>query len=189
MSTHIFLGLSFLSNFEIMLKGKHVHLRALEEEDLKILKNWRNSDFVRVTTREYLFLNMINQKNWFESIHKDNPPKFIMFGIENNKKILIGVCGLTYVDWKNSHAEVSIYIGKKNWQKSKEATDTLQLITEYRFGELHLHRLWAEIYDTAPENVILFEKMDFNKEGTLRDQLWRNRKWHNSFLYAKISKL
>ena len=78
MSTHIFLGLSFLSNFEIMLKGKHVHLRALEEEDLKILKNWRNSDFVRVTTREYLFLNMINQKNWFESIHKDNPPKFII---------------------------------------------------------------------------------------------------------------
>ena len=189
LSTHIFLGLVFLlESIKKMLEGKYVKLRPLELEDLDVLKKWRNSKFIRIATREYRLLNMINQKHWFESIHKDNPPKYIMFGILNSKNNLIGVCGLTYIDWKNRHAEVSIYIGKNNWQKLKEAKDNLQVLINYGFGELNLHRLWAEIYETAPNNVILFEQMKFKKEGKLRDQLWRNGKWHNSFLYAKLSK-
>lgn len=170
-----------------MLEGKYVQLRALELDDLLKLKKWRNSKFIRITTREYRLLSMLNQKDWFDSIHKDNPPKYLMFGIESKSKNLIGVCGLTYIDWKNRHAEISIYIGKQNWQKTKEAKDTLNILIEYGFGELNLHRLWAEIYDTANQNVKLFEQMKFVREGILRDQLWREGKWHNSFLYAKIS--
>ena len=64
-----------------MFEGKSVSLRALEKEDLEILKEWRNSKHVRKSTREYKLLNMINQKNWFESIHQLNPPREIMFGI------------------------------------------------------------------------------------------------------------
>ena len=84
-----------------MFEGKFVTLRALEKEDLPSLKEWRNSLHVRKSTREYKLLNMINQKNWFESIHQSNPPKDIMFGILNKRKKLIGVTGLTYIDWKN----------------------------------------------------------------------------------------
>ena len=57
-----------------MFEGKLVSLRALEKEDLSILKEWRNTLHVRKSTREYKLLNMINQKNWFESIHQSNPP-------------------------------------------------------------------------------------------------------------------
>jgi len=120
-----------------MLEGNHIKLRAIEYEDLPILKNWRNSKFINIATREYRILNMFNQKNWYESIHNDNPPKFIMFGIENKKNKLIGICGLTYIDWKNRNAEVSIYIGSKNWQKLKEAKDALRILETYGFGELN----------------------------------------------------
>ena len=65
-----------------MFEAKYVNLRPLEEEDLKQLRDWRNSEHVRKTTREYKPLNMLNQKQWFESIHRENPPKHIMFGIE-----------------------------------------------------------------------------------------------------------
>ena len=79
-----FLGYWFIYSWKSMsdmFKGKYVKLRALEEEDLKLLRDWRNSKHVRKTTREYKLLNMINQKKWFESIHTDNPPKHVMFGI------------------------------------------------------------------------------------------------------------
>ena len=171
-----------------MIKGKTIALRSLEENDLEILKNWRNSPHIRKTTREYRILNMLNQKNWFSSLHQNDPPKNIIFGVENNKKNLIGVCGLTYIDWKNKHAEISIYLGKKNWQKSLLGKELLQLITDYGFGELNLHRLYAEIFSTAPENIKLFEKMNFHREGILREKLWRNGKWNYSFIYAKILK-
>ena len=53
-----------------MFEGKLVALRSLEKEDLETLRNWRNSKHIRKSTREYKLLNMINQKNWFESIHR-----------------------------------------------------------------------------------------------------------------------
>jgi len=171
-----------------VIEGKYVNLRALERDDLQVLKIWRNDKKTRIHTREYRLLNMINQNNWFEQIHKENPPSVIMFGIENKKKKLIGICGLTYIDWKNRHAEISNIISMRNWQKTKEAKNTLDLIIKYGFDELNLHRLWVEIFDTIPENVKLFEKMRFMKEGTLRDKLWRNSKWHDSFIYSIIRK-
>lgn len=170
-----------------MLEGKYVKFRALEKEDLPKLRQWRNSKFVRKTTREFRLLSMMNQENWFESIHVNNPPKEIMFGVINHKGKLLGVTGLTYIDWKNRHAEISIYLNKENWQRTKEAYDTLEVITEYGFGELNMHRLWAEIFSLATENIKLFERTNFVKEGVLRQKLWREKKWWDSILYSKLS--
>ena len=170
----------------LLIEGNSVNLRSLELEDLEILKKWRNNKVNRIHTREFRLLNMVNQKHWFNSIHQDNPPKFIMFGVTDKQKKLIGVCGLTYIDWKNRHCEISIIIFKKNWQKSKQAEDVVLLLTDHAFGELNMHRLWVEIFDTIPENIEFFESMNFVKEGMLRDKLWRDRKWHNSFIYSKL---
>ena len=170
-----------------MFEGKNVNLRALEIDDLGILKKWRNDKITRNHTREYRLLNMINQKQWFETIHKDNPPKFLMFGVTDKRKKLVGVCGLTYIDWKNRHCEISIILYLKNWQKTKEAKETISLLINYGFGELNMRRLWVEIFDTVPENIKLFESLNFHREGILRDKLWRQKKWHNSYIYSKLS--
>ena len=171
-----------------MFEGKFVNLRALEKEDLETLRNWRNLKHIRKSTREYRLLNMIHQKEWFEFIHKENPPKFIMFGVSNKKNKLIGVCGLTYIDWKNRNSEISIYLSFENWQKKKEATEVLKLILEYGFGELNMNRLWVEIYGNMQENIQLFKKMKFLEEGKLRQKVWRNKKWWDSFIYSKLAR-
>jgi len=170
-----------------MFEGKFVKLRSLEEDDLPTLKLWRNLRHMRKSAREYRLLNLLNQKNWFKSIHSNNPPQEIMFGILNKKNKLIGVTGLTYIDWKNRHSEISIYMSKPGWQKTKEAHETLVLLMNYAFAELNLKRLWVEIFATTLENVRLFKKMKFVLEGTLRQKLWRDGKWWNSFIYSKLS--
>ena len=58
---------------------------------------------------------------------------------------------------------------------------------EYGFGELNLNRLWVEIYDNMKENIKLFEKMNFIKEGCLRQKIWRKNRWWDSFIYSKLS--
>ena len=170
-----------------MFKGKNMNLRSLEIEDLETLKKWRNEPSNRIHTREYRLLNMINQEEWFEMIHKDNPPKVLMFGVTDKQEKLIGVCGLTYIDWKNRHCEISIILYLKNWQKTKQGKETISLLEKFGFEELNMRRLWVEIFDTIPQNIKLFESLNFVKEGILRDKLWRNRKWHNSYIYSKLS--
>ena len=171
-----------------MFEGKFVILRALEKEDLTSLKEWRNSLHVRKSTREYKLLNMINQKNWFESIHQSNPPKDIMFGILNKRKKLIGVTGLTYIDWKNRNSEISIYFSTKNWQTKPEAKEVINLIMEYGFEELNLNRLYVEIFSLMKENIKLFTKMKFFKEGQLREKIWRQNKWWDTLICSKLAK-
>jgi len=170
-----------------MFEGKSVTLRALEKEDLEILKEWRNSQHVRKSTREYKLLNMINQKNWFESIHQSNPPREIMFGILNKRKKLIGVTGLTYIDWKNRNSEISIYLSTKNWQTKSEAKEVINLILEYGFEELNLHRLYVEIFSLMEENIKLFSKLKFIKEGELREKIWRQNRWWNTIIFSKLA--
>ena len=170
-----------------MFEGKSVTLRALEKEDLEILKEWRNSKHVRKSTREYKLLNMINQKNWFESIHQLNPPREIMFGILNKRKKLIGVTGLTYIDWKNRNSEISIYFSTNNWQTKSEAKEVINLILEYGFEELNLHRLYVEIFSLMKENIKLFSQLKFIKEGELREKIWRQNKWWDTIIFSKLS--
>ncbi len=169
-----------------MLESKYVFFRGLEEDDLTKLRDWRNSKFVKRTTREYRLLNMFNQKSWFESLHKQTPPRDIMFGILNKRKSLIGVCGLTYIDWKNRHAEISIYLSGKDWQKKLETKDSINLLISYGFRELGLHRVFAEVYIFVSETVGLYESLGFHKDGVIRDNVWRNGKWWNSFIYSKL---
>ena len=171
----------------MMIEGKYVKFRALEIDDLSKLRDWRNSKSVRKTTREYRLLNMISQKKWFEKIHNENPSNSLMFGITNNKKKLIGVSGLTYIDWKNKHAEISCYLTLTNWQKTKEAKDTIITLIQYAFEELNLHRLWVEIFTISKENISLIKKLDFVKEGEFREKLWREGKWWNSEIYSLLS--
>ena len=171
-----------------MIEGKLVKFRSLESNDLVKLKEWRNKNEVRKTTREYRLLSMINQKKWLEKIQLENPPSSIMFGVINKKNLLIGVCGLTYIDWKNKHAEISCYLKLKNWQKTKESKDTIETLMKYGFNELNLNRIWSEVFKIAEENIELLKKFNFVKEGELREKLWRDGKWWNSQIYSKLAK-
>ncbi len=169
-----------------MLEGKLVKFRSLEVEDLPKLRDWRNSKQVKRTTREYRLLNMFNQKNWFESLHKNNPPIDIMFGILDKKGKLIGVCGLTYIDWKNRNAEISIYLSGERWQEKKDTKDAIRLLTKYGFEELGLHKVFAEIYSFVQETIGLYKSLGFHNDGSIRDTVWRNNKWWSSQFYSML---
>lgn len=163
-----------------------IRFRPLEEDDLPKLRDWRNSTHVKRTTREYRLLNMFNQQSWFESLHANTPPKDIMFGIINKKNQLIGVCGLTYIDWKNRKSEISVYLDGRDWQKRKETKDAIILLISYGFGEIGLHKVFAEVYSFVKETIDLYESLDFHKDGIIRHNVWRNGKWWDSYMYSKL---
>jgi RimJ/RimL family protein N-acetyltransferase len=127
---------------------------------------------------------MINQKQWFESLNSHNPPNDLMFGITTKDNKLLGVCGLTYINWKNSSAEASIYIGDSDWQGKGVGKESLIMLLDFGFREVGFHRIWAEIYEFNEASIRLFENVGFKREGLCRDVLWRQGKWNSSFLYS-----
>ena len=168
-----------------MLVGKHVTLRQVEESDLGVFRDWRNSPHVRAYTRGYRPLNMLNQKKWLESVSADQSN--IMFAIaKKDGAEVIGCCGLTGINWKEGHGEVSIYLGEGDWQKKGYATDALQLLLEYGFKELRLHRIYAIIFEYNVTSVKFFEKNGFKFEGRHREARFWDGKFYDELVYGVL---
>lgn len=166
-----------------MLKGKLVELCQIEELDLEKFRDWRNSSFIRNYVREYRPLNMQNQKQWFESLTNDKSN--IMFTIKEIKSgETIGGCGLTYINWKEGHGEVSICLGSNKWQGKGCAGEALELLMMYGFLELRLHRICAIIYSYNKLSIKLFEKHGFRYEGFQREAKFWNGKFYDEMVYG-----
>ena len=170
-----------------MLKGKVVGLRAIEEDDLEVLLNWRNQPEYRFFFREYRELNSENQKKWYDTkVMADEHTRMFSI-IELDSGNLIGACGLCYIDWPNRCADFSIYIGKDNLYIDEiYAVDASNVLINYGFDELNLHRLWTEIYDIDQKKKWLFDSLGFVHEATHFSTHWTGGKWVDSWYYRLL---
>lgn len=171
-----------------MLRGNICGLRAIEQEDLHNLLKWRNNPEIRRYFREYRELSMSHQSNWFESnVLKDD--RTLMFAIiELSSQRLLGSCGLCYIDWVNSNAELSIYIGEESlYIDDSFAPDAAIIMARYAFQEIGLHRIWSEIYEFDQLKKRLFERLGFALDGRHRQTHWTGGKWHDSLFYGLLT--
>lgn len=173
-----------------MLKGKLVGLRAVEREDLPLLRDWRNIQHFRKNFREFRELNLDNQEHWFKKVVIESPNDF-MFVIERiADKKLIGVCGLVYVNWIIHSADFSFYIGEKEVYIDNEgyAEEATKLLLDYGFKNLNMHKIWMELYEFDDKKINFFtKKFNFHKDGTLRDNCFEGGKYRNSEIYSLLA--
>lgn len=161
-----------------------MNLRKVKKKDLATIRDWRNSEGIREFNTQYIYLNMENQTNWFNSIQKNSDR--IMFIITNKKKKPIGICGLIHLDKKNHNADVAIIIGNKTLHGKGYGFESLSLLVKFGFEQLNLHRIEAEIFEYNHKSKMLFKKLNFKYEVTLKESLWRNGKWWNIHLYSLL---
>jgi len=171
-----------------MLKGRYVGLRAIEASDLPLLQEWRNRPEYRRYFREYRELNSDMQRQWYEKdvLSNDRVCMFAMVDLAKDCRLL-GVCGLCYINWVDSNADFSIYIGSdKLYIDDRFAVDGGKILLRYGFEELGLHRMWAEIYDFDEPKKQLFDTLGFKRDGRHRETHWSEGRWHDSLFYSLL---
>jgi RimJ/RimL family protein N-acetyltransferase len=171
-----------------MLKGKHVGLRAIDRPDLPVLLEFRNRPHFRRYFREYRELSVANQEQWFENqVLAD--PHTRMFAIEElSNKRLLGACGLCYLNLVDRSADFSIYIGADDlYVDDVYAPDAAEILIQYGFGELNLHRLWTEIYSIDGKKHRFFAGLGFKLDGRHRQTHWTESQWVDSLFWSLLS--
>jgi RimJ/RimL family protein N-acetyltransferase len=172
-----------------MIKGKLVGLRAVEREDLVLLRDWRNIPEFRKNYREVRELNMANQEIWFERSCANNPNDFmfIIQRLEDNKPI--GTAGLLYINWIIRSADFSFYIGDNEAYIDNEgyAEDAARLLINYGFNNLNLHKIWMELYEFDTKKLDFFKnKFRFQEDGKLRDNAFEDGRYWNSYIISLL---
>ena len=172
-----------------MIKGKKVGLRAVEKEDLAILRDWRNNPDFRKNFREVRELNLSNQLTWFERSCVANPNDFmfVIQGLSDNK--IIGTAGLLYVNWIIRSADVSFYIGEDDLYIDNigYAEESAHLLFSYGFLNLNLNKVWMELYEFDKLKLNFFQnKFNFKQDGLLRENCFEDGKYWNSFIISLL---
>jgi len=169
----------------MFLSTDKISFRPIERDDLAMLRGWRNDPEIRQRTRERFPLNLLDQEKWWEGLRdRKNIMFLISFPAELIEAYLpIGVCGLTHIDWSNRSAELSWYIGDKNFRGKKLGRHIISLLNNYGFLELGLHRIFGECYNNTDLPKV-YEHLGFFIEAKMRDTYWYNGQWYGSTFFS-----
>jgi len=177
-----------------------IKLRPIRIDDLSQFYIWRNDPFIMARTRQYRMLEWREHLSWFNNLDPNvNLMRVIVIPggtgfkefsphIDSNKDNIVGVCGLTNIDWVNGGAELSIYIGDEDNRIQGYGLQAIQELKRICFEELNLHRFWAEVYSFNKPMIIFLDKCGFGLDGILRDTIYRNGKYHDSSFYTFLKK-
>lgn len=174
-----------------MIIGKKVGIRAVEKEDLKLLRDWRNIPSFRKNFREVRELSLADQEKWFESLQSSKHINYMFTIVDISTGEAIGACGLLYINWIIKAADFSFYIGKDNEYIDKNgiADEAAKLLIDYGFKELNLNKIWMELYEYDSQKLEFFiEKFNFKQDAVLRENCFMDGKYWNSYIISLLKK-
>ncbi|MFQ6014718.1 MAG: GNAT family N-acetyltransferase [Anaerolineae bacterium] len=163
-----------------MIQGNKVRLRAIEREDLSRFVRWLNDPEVVQYLTIYTPFSMAEEERWFERQLEDDSSTIL--AIETLDGTHIGNVGLHKIDWKNSHAELGIFIGEKEYWDQGYGSDAVMAMLNFAFNEMNLHRVSLGVYAFNKRAIRCYEKCGFRHEGTEREVVFKNGNYHDHLI-------
>ena len=156
------------------LRGKKVILRAIEEEDLEMLRELANDpDYEKMIVGWSFPISKREQREWFGTIQ--NGLSRLRYMIETEADGAVGMIGLQDIDWKNGSASgLGMRIAKKEIRTKGLATDAWMTLMKYAFDELRLNRVNGSALAFNKASLRVCEKVGFKVEGIQRKAIFKN---------------
>ncbi|WP_422079745.1 GNAT family N-acetyltransferase [Ulvibacterium sp.] len=171
----------------LRLKGEHIHLRALEPEDLEFLYQLENNPEVWEISGTTAPYSKHVLKQYLENAHRDiYDVKQLRLCICTAKDVVIGFVDLFDFDPKNRRAGIGIILIAGEQGKGV-GTETLRLLCDYAFSVLDLRQLYANVTTDNERSLHLFRKLGFEKVGTKKDWIFFNGNYRDEILFQKIN--
>lgn len=100
-------------------------------------------------------------------------------------EVVIGAIGLAITD-RHHRADLGYWLGRPHWGTGY-GTEAARRIAAYAIDDLGLSRIEAKCFTSNVASARILEKIGMEREGTLRQYLWKNGTSHDVYLYATIA--
>ena len=161
-----------------MLTSERLQLRPVCDDDLEQVLAWLHDPDVNVTLAMRAPVSMSEERKWLASLDGSKTDKvFTIFRTGDDDGTgdeAIGGIGLHAIDAFNGSCTCGLYVGRKDLWGRGYATEALQLVLAFAFGNLRLHRVELEVFSTNDAAIRVYEKVGFVREGVRRDALYKN---------------
>ena len=164
-----------------MIDGKNIRLGPLKKEYLSHYIKWFNDPSMLQYLGMIRPITLENEEQWYENaIKNQNAVYFAILLIDEDKDKdkdhLIGNCSVR-IDWRNKLGHIGITIGEKNLWGKGYGTEAMQLLVNYSFQTLNIHKIELQVYDFNTRAIKSYTKLGFKEEGILRKSHYVNGKY------------
>jgi RimJ/RimL family protein N-acetyltransferase len=171
-----------------ILKGRRITLTPLGFDNIYKHFEWNNDPELNRLDSElpYERESFGEFKQRFEQMVYNPSPASQDFEIHVEDGTLIGVAYLANISLHNRHCIIGITIGDRGYWGKHYGREALEVLLDYCFNELGLHRVATETfeYNTSWKNLV--EEAGFYKEGTEREYLFRDNRFWDKEVYALL---
>ena len=171
-----------------MLAGKAVVLRPLRVADRIKSMRWRNDPDVRDGILGYRFpVTEEMEADWVDAVLKDQSRTRVVLAIEDKTdSALVGFVYLNNIYWFARNAEFGMLIGERDRQGKGLARETLELVANYAFGTLNLHKIYLRVVAFNKRALNLYRTFGFAEEGIQRQQAFLRERYHDVVLMGLL---
>jgi len=159
----------------MFLKSDDIYLRALSIDDVnQEYLSWLNNNDVTSGLVSGTFPSTMQElHNYVASkIADKNTVIFAICDINSNKHI--GNIKIDNFDWISRTCELGILIGNKDFWGKGIGYASCELVCNYAFSALNIRKILLAVYSSNIAAIKVYEKLNFQLEGTLRNQVYLN---------------
>lgn len=165
----------------MILEGKKVRLRPLEERDLEHIMEWINDHEVTRTllTGRYPMTRQM-EKEWLEARLKKSDTE-VNFVVETLAGTYLGGVNFFRIVAIERHAELGLVIGRKSEWGKGYAREAMALLVDYGFAQLNFNLIYLTVLVHNSKAHKIYQDLGFQDEGRLRQRVYRDGVYHDLF--------
>lgn len=169
----------------MLIEGPNLYLRELAATDLERTWEWLHRPDIYLGIGVQVPFTKKQQEQWFTRLQNDEN-KVVFAVCRKNNEVHIGNVSLDMIDRRHLNARFSIFIADTLLRGNGFGSESLRLLEQYAFDELGLHKIWCKTDTGHPEIFRFYEKLGFYQEGILKEHEFKEGRYVDKVLYAKI---
>lgn len=163
---------------------KDIELIPLKENDIELVREWRNSPEVSQYMYTDDFITKDQQEKWLDKINQEENSRYWIVKYEDQK---IGLASITDIDRRNNKCFWGFYLGNTEIRGKGIGAKIEYNVLKIVFDEMKLNKLCGEVFSFNEKVVKMHEKFGFRREGYLRNHIFKNNKYHDVIVIGLLN--
>lgn len=162
------------------MERNNFNLRDIQQDDLKMILEWRNSERVRVNMYNDRLISWAEHCKWFDSLKDKTNSKYKLFECFS---IPTGVISFNSIDNENGTCFWGFYLGRTPAEKRTGIIMGF-LGIEYAFEVLGIRKICGEAFRFNEGSIRFHQKLGFVQEGLFTKHILKNGVYEDIIRFA-----
>lgn len=169
------------------LKGDNIYFKTLDVNDAQEVHNYASDEDVSRFIGWRLMKELKETRDYIEEMIRREAAGTHLYAsivLKSTNKI-IGTAMIFNFDSNANHAEIGYVFDKDFWGKGY-GTETVELMNDFSFQVLNLHKLYANVIDANIGSARVLQKNGYELEGRLKDNDFIEGRYYDKLIFGKV---